>query len=263
MAEEPVFEDLKTFQAWDRDYYPALARRYYDRAIGEMLRCLEVKVDDHVLDAGCGPGEHAVRVARNGCRVLAIDFSAAVLDEARRRAQAAGLADRIEFERGDLTNLRFPDASFDRVFSWGVVIHIPEVERALAELARIVRPGGRLALYVTNDRAWDYALLDTFRRLRRRPSRSVHRTALGQGCWYDTPQGRLWLWRMDVQGITRHLSELGFVRTHVLPGTFTELHVRLHGAMRIPLLWLNDAWHALHSPTRPCVTNLLVFEKRC
>ena len=263
MNERSVFEDLKTFKDWDRDYYPARARRYYDRAIAEMLRCLEVKAEGLVLDAGCGPGEHAVRVARNGYRVLAIDFSAAVLEEARGRAQANGLADRIQFERGDLTSLRFADASFDRVFSWGVVIHIPEIDRALAELARIVRPGGRLALYVTNDHAWDYAVVDTVRRLRRRPALPLRRTVLGEGCWFDTDQGRLWVWRMDVDGLTRHMNGLGLVRTHLLPGSLTELHVRLRGTMRDPLLWLNDAWYALRAPARPCVTNLLVFQKQC
>jgi SAM-dependent methyltransferase len=262
VKEGPVFENLKTFEDWDRDYYPARARRYYDRAIGQMLRCLEAKPEDLVLDAGCGPGEHAVRVARNGHRVLAIDFSAAVLGEARRRAHAAGLSDRIQFERGDLTGLGFADASFDRVFSWGVVIHIPQVELALAELARIVRPGGRLALYVTNEYGWDYPIIDTARRLRRRPAYSFRRTALGEGCWYEINQGRLWVWRMDVDGLTRHMASLGLIRTQLLPGVLTELHVRLRGAARTPLLWLNDVWYAVRAPARPCVTNLLVFRKQ-
>jgi len=227
----------------------------------QRLQYLEAKADDRVLDAGCGPGEHAIRAARAGHRVLAIDFSTAVLDEARRRAQRAGLADRIEFERGDLTALRFADASFDRVFSWGVIIHIPEIERALSELARILSPGGKLALYVTNRRAWDYALLDALGPLRRRRTPPLQKTPLGEGCWYDTPKGRLWVWRIDVEGLTRHMAQRGLTRTHLLPGTFTELHVRLHGAMRAPLLWINDAWHALHGPARPCVANLLIFEK--
>lgn len=261
MNDGPVFEDLATFENWDRDYYPPGAHRYYDRAIAEMLGLLGAKPDDLVVDAGCGPGEHAIRVARSGHRVLAIDFSTAVLDEARRRAQTAGVAERIQFERGDLTALRHADASFDRVFSWGVVIHIPELERALGELARIVRPDGRLALYVTNMRSWDYAVLDALRRLRRRPALPLHRTPLGEGCWFDTDQGRLWVWRMDVDGLTRHMEELGFRRTHLVPGTFTELHVRLRGALRAPLLRINDTWTARRWSTQPCVTNLLVFTK--
>ena len=158
LTQSAVFEQRATVESWDRDYYHPIAARYYDQAIAEMLRLMEVPSGARVLDAGCGPGIHSVRVARAGHPVVAIDISQTMLAEARVRMAAAGLGSSVEFEQQDLTNLSFADESFRYVFSWGVIIHIHEVNRALDQLARIVEPGGKLALYVTNRAAWDHKL---------------------------------------------------------------------------------------------------------
>jgi len=227
-----------------------------------MMQCLDVHPDDLVLDAGCGPGEHSIRVAQAGCRVHAIDISAAALDEARRRAEAAGVADKIRFEQGDLTCLSSANSSFDVIFSWGVVIHIPAAEQALAELTRILKPGGRLALYVTNSGAWDYAVLAAAHLLLRRPLPKLETFSLGRGCWYDMQGSRLWVWRFDIKALTRHLESLGLRQTHRIPGSFTEIQRRLRGPLRQLLLGINDTWYRLNLPPSPCVANLLIFEKQ-
>lgn len=256
-----VFDDIQTFEGWDADYYPPRARRYYDRAIKYMIEILESSPDDVVLDAGCGLGDHAIRVARQGHRVHAIDISAVALDEARRRAHLAGVADKILFERGDLTDLKLKDESFDRVYSWGVVIHIPGADRALTELTRILKPGGRLALYVTNDRAWDYSILTAACFVLRRSSPDLDRSPLGRGCWYDLQGKPLWVWRFDIAALVRRLEFLGLRQTHRIAGSLTEIQRRLPRPLRHLLLWANNAWYRLRLPPGPCVTNLLVFEK--
>src|SRR5262245_42125638 len=118
-------DNIETFQSWAQDYYEPAALKYYDRAIAKMVGILEPARGSVVLDAGCGTGVHSIRVARLGFKVHAIDISGVVLHNAEQNAQKAGVADRIKFEQGDLTKLRFADASFDNIFSWGVIIHIP------------------------------------------------------------------------------------------------------------------------------------------
>src|SRR5262249_49391773 len=155
---------------WDRDYYHPIAERYYDRAIPTMLRLMGAKPGAKVLDAGCGPGVHTVRAAKAGCRVCAIDISHTMLREAQTRvANSVSNSSAVEFKQEDLTRLSFPDNSFHYVFSWGVIIHIRDVEKALDELARIVEPGGSLALYVTNKKAFDHKLEAFLRALKRKP----------------------------------------------------------------------------------------------
>jgi len=257
-----VFEKTETFAQWNADYYAPRAQRYYDRAIKRMLTCLAAQPGDLILDAGCGPGDHSIRVAKQGYRVHAIDISRTAITEAKRRAQREHLASNVTFDCADLTQLPFADASFESVFSWGVVIHIPQIERALTELVRILKPGGRLALYVTNHRAWDYRIVNATRRAARRPRASFTTGTLGSGCWYQLHEERLWVWRLDVHALTQYMATLGMHRTHRLAGSLTEIHCRLKGPIRDLLLRVNNVWYTTRLPVRPCVTNLLVFEKR-
>jgi ubiquinone/menaquinone biosynthesis C-methylase UbiE len=188
-----VFEKLQTFKQWDDDYYPPAARRYYDRAFARLLQYLTPQHDEPILDAGCGPGLHSIRVACAGYSVHAIDISATVLEEARRRATEAGVVDRICFKQGDHTELNLPSASYDAVFSWGVLMHIPDLSKALEELVRVLKPGGRLALQTTNGQAWDY-LGERLARLVLRKHKSMEQHEFWTGCWYVFQGERLWVW---------------------------------------------------------------------
>jgi SAM-dependent methyltransferase len=256
-----VFERLDVYEAWDRDYYPPAAQALYDRTLAHALRWLRAVPGERVLDAGCGPGVHSVRLARHGLAVDAIDVSDAALAEARRRAEAAGVADRIRLARGDLTSLSLPDASYGQVLCWGVVIHIPELEQSLAELARILAPGGRLALQVTNRRALDHRFEALARRLLRRPAPPSERRALGDGRWYESESGALWVWQVDVDALVAHLRARGLELRDRRAVELTHLQRRSPGPLRRVLLWLNDRWSALGLPAGPAATNLLIFEK--
>jgi SAM-dependent methyltransferase len=225
-----------------------------------MLKLMGVKPGDMVLDAGCGPGHHTIRAVKFGCRVTAVDLSATMLAEAARRVAAAGGSSSVEFRREDLTNLRLPDVSFKHAFSWGVIIHIREAERALGELARVVAPGGSLALYVTNNDSWDKKLEDFFRRILRRP---LHREKhdLGSGVWYDMHDEKLWVWQFDIKALETELGKRGFHLIHRVIGEYSEIQRRVKGPVRSGLLKTNYLCFRLRVSPRHAVTNLLVFQK--
>jgi len=92
------------------------------------------------LDAACGTGRHAARLAADGHDVVGIDATPAMLDIARTRAPSA------EFRLGDLTALPVDDGSFDLAICALALAHLPDPAPAIAELARVVRPGGRIVL---------------------------------------------------------------------------------------------------------------------
>jgi ubiquinone/menaquinone biosynthesis C-methylase UbiE len=97
-----------------------------------------------VLDVATGSGNAALAAARCGCDVVGIDYVPALLARGRRRAEAEGLA--IELLDGDAEAIPFPDGSFDAVLSVYGSMFAPDHGRAAAELARVCRPGGRIAL---------------------------------------------------------------------------------------------------------------------
>ncbi|MDQ3670809.1 MAG: class I SAM-dependent methyltransferase, partial [Actinomycetota bacterium] len=97
-----------------------------------------VKPGDRVLDACCGTGDLALASARAGARVTGVDFSEAMLERARRKSNA------IDWACADVLSLPYEDASFDAVtVGFGIRI-VADLEAGLRELARVLRPGGRL-----------------------------------------------------------------------------------------------------------------------
>jgi SAM-dependent methyltransferase len=101
-----------------------------------------------VLDVGCGTGDDALELAAlagPGGSVTGVDLSEAMVEEARNRAEARGR--KVEFRAGDVRKLDFPDGTFDAVRAKLVLMHCEGLDTAAAELVRVVRPGGRVAVF--------------------------------------------------------------------------------------------------------------------
>jgi demethylmenaquinone methyltransferase / 2-methoxy-6-polyprenyl-1,4-benzoquinol methylase len=111
-----------------------------DRRWRRLTARAVVRPGDRVLDVCCGTGELAVACAAEGGRVTGLDFSERMLERARRKSGA------VEWVAGDAVALPFGVEEFDAATVGFGVRNVPELERALAELRRVLRPGGRLAI---------------------------------------------------------------------------------------------------------------------
>ena len=115
---------------------------------------LGLRAGEHLLDLGCGFGRHAYEAMRRGASVVACDLGLAELRQVHAvyagMVEAQELPDGVSCQsvNGDATRLPFPDASFDRVLASEVLEHIPDDAAAFAELARVLRPGGTLAVTI-------------------------------------------------------------------------------------------------------------------
>jgi len=180
---------------------------------------------ERVLDLGCGFGRHAFEAYRRGAHVVAVDRSQDEVEQvtAMFRAMAAegeGPPSNVaRAVRADLLSLPFPDASFDVVMASEVLEHVPADELAIAEIARVVRPGGRVA--VTVPRYW--------------PERV---------CWalsheyHDVAGGHVRIYRGDV--LADRLRRAGLE-----PGGSHHAH-----ALHSPYWWLNCALGKESLPSR-------------
>jgi SAM-dependent methyltransferase len=130
-------------QAWSSGDYHAVAARIHLTA-EHLCDTADLHAGWRVLDVATGSGNAAIAAARLGCEVVGLDYVPALLERARVRAEAEGLE--LELVEGDAEALPFPDASFDAVTSVFGVMFTPDHARAAAELLRVCRPGGTIAL---------------------------------------------------------------------------------------------------------------------
>jgi ubiquinone/menaquinone biosynthesis C-methylase UbiE len=139
-----------------------------------ILEMLDLKPGAQVLDVGSGTGDDAREiaglVAASG-QIVGIDASDALIAESRKRAAGSGLP--VDFRLGDVRNLEFPDATFDRIRTDRVQMFVPEIETALAEMVRVLRTGGRV---VASELDHELRFIDS------PPTRNQPQDPFGLGC---------------------------------------------------------------------------------
>jgi SAM-dependent methyltransferase len=109
----------------------------------QLVKYARVLDGQRMLDVGCGTGVVAVTAARQGARATGLDLTPALLDRARENSQIAGL--HIDWQEGDVESLPFEDGVFDVVVSQFGHMFAPRPEVAVAEMLRVLRPGGAIA----------------------------------------------------------------------------------------------------------------------
>ncbi len=130
-------------QTWSTGDFPKMGVEL--AIVGERLcEAVPVLAREHVLDVGTASGNTAISAARRRALVTAIDLVPELLDHAQKRAHAEGLA--IDFQEGNAMAMRFADGSFDVVLSTFGAIFAPDPHKTASEMARVCRPGGKIAM---------------------------------------------------------------------------------------------------------------------
>ena len=128
---------------WESGDFGRIARGI-ESAAEEFMARKPLRRGSSVLDVACGTGNLAVIAARQGCLVQGIDIAANLINQAQARANKDGLS--IYFQEADAEELPFADARFDLVVSMFGVMFTPQPNVAAAELLRVTKPGGQVAL---------------------------------------------------------------------------------------------------------------------
>lgn len=161
-------EIVTDFTAVDSSKDPQFFSRFLDAANRNpniivskplILDGLRLRNGARVLDLGCGLGDDTFQIAERvgpSGHVTGVDVSAIMIDEARRRAEGRGLP--VDFQVGDSQALAFDTGTFDGVRAERMLMHVPDAERAISEMARVLAPGGRISVF---DMDWETQVCDS------------------------------------------------------------------------------------------------------
>src|SRR5919205_2555729 len=118
--------------------------RYYAVQAEDFIKRLDLRPGMTVLDVACGTGNLAIPAARTGATVTGVDIAPNSVEQARENARREGL--NVQFDEGDAEALPYGDASFDAVVTMFGAMFAPRPELVAAELKRVCRPGGLIAM---------------------------------------------------------------------------------------------------------------------
>lgn len=133
---------------WGRFLYRSPLRHMY--GFWMALMALPLSRSDHILEIACGGGAFMQLALMSGCSASAIDYSPDMVDETIRQNAASVAEERLNVKIGDAGELLFEDESFSKIFCFNAFFYFPDSAKVLREMARVLKPGGRLAIFTAS-----------------------------------------------------------------------------------------------------------------
>ena len=250
-------------EKWEGGYRTAENESFYEQAFDYIMEVLRPPAGATFLDVGCGPCAHSVRLARRGFNVRAVDFSESALKMAAEYVRERGLEERISLQRESLLELSFPDESFDYILCWGVLMHIPEVGRAVAEIARVLKPGGVLVVSEGNKSSLEAVGVRGLKRLLKREKATVKETPEGVEHWKVSGDDALVTRQANVGWLMKSFGERGLSVERRVAGQFSEAYTMVSAAPLKKLIHgFNSFWFRHVKSPGLAYGNILFLRKK-
>lgn len=257
-----TLQKLDIHKEWADSYRTPENEHFFELATDRIIRALSAAPESLILDAGCGSCKHSVRFAKRGFHCYAVDFSPEILKEAETYVREQGLQERITIKCEDITCLSFDSNSFDYILCWGVLMHIPDLKKAIAELCRVLRPGGKIIISEGNMHSPQAILTYIVKKLILN-NYQITMTPSGVECWKTTYAGPLLTRGTNVGYLINILRENKVIIKKRWPGQFTNLYVRLpHPILRKPIHAWNEFWFRFIRFPQLAFGNILFGEKQ-
>lgn len=242
---------------WVDSYRTGIIKQRLDVVMAKLFDQAGMDPGMLVLDAGCGTGANTRRLLDRGLRVTAVDFSEFAAAETKKV-----FGDQADVRQMSLTHLDFADATFDHVLCSGVLMHIPDIEAALRELTRVLKPGGTLMITEGSDLSPEFLLRRLFWRLARK-THTVKPTSSGVEVWSQTAGGPLLARKLNDAWLKRFLKDRSLDLQWQGVGFLSDLFLNFRSAWGMKLVVsMNDLWFRLQPKTRLSGDMMYVFAKR-
>lgn len=249
-------------EKWVKDYRSGGNNVFYTLAFESVAKYMHSGENALTLDAGCGSCFKSIILARMGFNLVAADFSKNVLNMAEKTVAGAGLSTKIRLQQEDLTSMSFKDGTFDNVLCWGVLMHIPDAEKALSELVRVLKPGGIIVLSEGNVYSLQSVALRTLKALFGKKRAKVKMTERGMETWEETETGSLMTRQSNVSWLIRHMEGLNCRLIKRQSGQFTEIYTVFRSGFANSMIHaFNNFWFKRISLPRPAYGNLIIMKK--
>ena len=247
---------------WEEAYRNEKNEMFYEQAFDYITRYLNNSKNSTVLDAGCGICAHTIRLANRGIFVQAIDFSESVLKEAAAEVNARGLENRINIKRENILDLSYENRSFNNILCWGVLMHIPDLEKAISELTRVLKSGGTLVISESNMYSLQSIIVRNMRRFLGKRKIDVKKTPAGVEYWGITPVGVLMVRETNIQWLIEKFKKNRFTVIKHVAGQFTELYTRVSSQPLENLIHgFNNFWFRYVKIPHLAFGNIIILRK--
>ncbi len=245
---------------WEDLYRTPGNEELFEACYDYIVGLVDQPEGSRALDIGCGICANSLRLARRGYLVESGDYSEPILDQARENVLRNGMEDRIHITRQDITKLDHPDQSFDLTLCWGVLMHIPDVDQAIAELVRVTKPGGYLAFEEVNVRSPESRIKRLYWQAQNLVrEKKIRFVEMEFGLDHVVQfRGEELFWRqVDPDRFVDRMKREGLRLAGKRAGMFSEAHLSLPRSLQGPMNAWNKFFH--RSIGRPTLANHVIY----
>jgi 2-polyprenyl-3-methyl-5-hydroxy-6-metoxy-1,4-benzoquinol methylase len=247
---------------WVDNYRTPDNEKFYNMAFDFIKESFKNVEGNVVLDAGCGSCAKSKNLVDRGFKVVGTDLSESALGLARKKLSGSIYDEHIELRCENLTDLSFEKDAFNKVVCWGVLMHIPEVDKAISEISRIVKEGGVLAVSEGNMNSLQTRSIRLLKKLIGRERAVVNVAEAGIENWEETSDGRLMTRQANINWLIKEFKKHDMELQTIRAGQFTELYWVVRPSLIKKLIhFFNKIWFKYIKIPGPAFGNILIFKK--
>lgn len=248
---------------WESTYRGnPLLDRLNDQIMDRIIDYLQPTPGSRFLDAGCGIGDHAARIARRGYECVGMDVSPTILERAEERMRALGLSSRVRFTRQALEDVSAGGELFDVVHCRGVLMHIPDWRAALRNLCAVLKPDGHIVILENNVQSlYSRAFLLARELVKRKVAARLVKTEDGVELWTDEDGAPFVMRIANINTLNKALREFEVEPVHRFSTSIIGIEGPPPGWMRNTVIRINHLAFLLRVPPGICKGNALIGKR--